>query len=223
MSAKKSFFELIKERKEILWAPCIYDCISAACAEAIGFEAVTISSMEQTMSLVGGRPLGLLSFDEMLFSAERIAKSTSMAVLADTEDGGATPMEVYKNIKRFAEAGIMAVTIEDTDCRKLGDKPMGHDMFLPAEHWAANVAAAVEAVKAVSQPVSGSKDIARVGTISSGDEVIGSLISEAMEKVSQNGVITIEESKTARDAAARGRRSRAERRDRPGRRCRAAT
>ncbi len=58
-------------------------------------------------------------------------------------------------------------------------------------------AEAVSAVKAVSQPVSGSKDIARVGTISSGDEVIGSLISEAMEKVSQNGVITIEESKTA--------------------------
>ena len=58
-------------------------------------------------------------------------------------------------------------------------------------------AEAVEAVKAVSKPVSGSKDIARVGTISSGDEVIGSLIAEAMEKVSQNGVITIEESKTA--------------------------
>ena len=58
-------------------------------------------------------------------------------------------------------------------------------------------AEAVDAVKTISQPVSGSKDIARVGTISSGDEVIGSLISEAMEKVSQNGVITIEESKTA--------------------------
>ena len=57
--------------------------------------------------------------------------------------------------------------------------------------------AAVEAVKAASQPVSGAKDIARVGTISSGDEHIGTLISEAMEKVSQNGVITIEESKTA--------------------------
>ena len=57
--------------------------------------------------------------------------------------------------------------------------------------------AAVEAVKAASQPVSGTKDIARVGTISSGDEHIGSLIAEAMEKVSQNGVITLEESKTA--------------------------
>lgn len=57
--------------------------------------------------------------------------------------------------------------------------------------------AAVEAVKEASQPVHDSRDIARVGTISSGDEVIGSLIAEAMEKVSQNGVITIEESKTA--------------------------
>ena len=57
--------------------------------------------------------------------------------------------------------------------------------------------AAVAAIRANSQPVSGSGDIARVGAISSGDEVIGSLIAEAMEKVSQNGVITIEESKTA--------------------------
>ncbi|MDD5901891.1 MAG: chaperonin GroEL [Oscillospiraceae bacterium] len=57
--------------------------------------------------------------------------------------------------------------------------------------------AAVAAIRANSQPVSGSGDITRVGAISSGDEVIGSLIAEAMEKVSQNGVITIEESKTA--------------------------
>ena len=57
--------------------------------------------------------------------------------------------------------------------------------------------AAVEAVKAASQPVSGTSDIARVGTISSGDEFIGKEIAAAMEKVGQNGVITIEESQTA--------------------------
>ncbi|MCC8079517.1 MAG: chaperonin GroEL [Oscillospiraceae bacterium] len=57
--------------------------------------------------------------------------------------------------------------------------------------------AAVEAIKDNSQPVSGTEDIARVGTVSSGDEVIGELIAEAMEKVGQNGVITVEESKTA--------------------------
>ena len=59
------------------------------------------------------------------------------------------------------------------------------------------VTAAVEAIRSGSQPVSGSVDITRVGTVSSGDEFIGSLISQAMEQVSQNGVITIEESKTA--------------------------
>ena len=59
------------------------------------------------------------------------------------------------------------------------------------------VAAAVEAIKANSVPVNGSADIARVGTVSSGDEAIGALIAEAMEKVGTEGVITIEESKTA--------------------------
>ena len=59
------------------------------------------------------------------------------------------------------------------------------------------VAVAVEAIKANSVPVSGSADIARVGTVSSGDESIGALIAEAMEKVGTEGVITIEESKTA--------------------------
>ena len=57
--------------------------------------------------------------------------------------------------------------------------------------------AAVDAIRTNSQPVSGSGDIARVGAISSSDEHIGKLIAEAMEKVSQNGVITVEESKTA--------------------------
>ncbi|MDO4750176.1 MAG: chaperonin GroEL [Eubacteriales bacterium] len=57
--------------------------------------------------------------------------------------------------------------------------------------------AAVQAIRDNSQPVNGTSDIARVGTVSSGDEKIGNLIAEAMEKVGNNGVITIEESKTA--------------------------
>ena len=59
------------------------------------------------------------------------------------------------------------------------------------------VDAAIEAIKANSQAVNGSADIARVVTVSSGDEEIGKLIAEAMEKVTAAGVITIEESKTA--------------------------
>jgi chaperonin GroEL len=59
------------------------------------------------------------------------------------------------------------------------------------------VEVAIEAIKSNSQKVDGAKDIARVASVSSGDEFIGNLIAEAMEKVSNDGVITVEESKTA--------------------------
>ncbi len=59
------------------------------------------------------------------------------------------------------------------------------------------VDAVVASIKADSVAVSGNKDIAHIATISAGDSVIGELISEAMEKVTSNGVITVEESKTA--------------------------
>ena len=56
--------------------------------------------------------------------------------------------------------------------------------------------AAVEAIKAMSQKVNGKEQITRVAAVSSGDEEVGALVADAMEKVSQDGVITIEESKT---------------------------
>jgi chaperonin GroEL len=59
------------------------------------------------------------------------------------------------------------------------------------------VDAAVDTIKANSTAISGSDDIAHVATVSSGDETVGKLIAEAMDKVSADGVITIEESKTA--------------------------
>ena len=62
---------------------------------------------------------------------------------------------------------------------------------------ASATAAAVAAIKENSKPVNGTEDIARVGAVSSGDETIGKLIAEAMDKVSADGVITVEESKTA--------------------------
>ena len=59
------------------------------------------------------------------------------------------------------------------------------------------VAAAVDAVKADSKPVNGSDDIARIATVSSASEEVGKLIADAMQKVTADGVITVEESKTA--------------------------
>ena len=63
------------------------------------------------------------------------------------------------------------------------------------------VDAAIEAVKSHSQPVKGTEDIARIATISSADEDIGRIIADAMEKVTSDGVITVEESKIAQTEA----------------------
>ena len=62
----------------------------------------------------------------------------------------------------------------------------------------AGVNAAVEALAKLSQPITGKQSIAQVASISAGDDTIGKLISEAMETVGNDGVITVEESKTMR-------------------------
>ena len=163
MSAQKSFFKLLdekKEQKKILWAPCIYDAMSAACAEACGFEAVTISSGEMTNAMVGV-PCNLQTFDEIVYATEKICQATNMAVLCDGENGGATPEAVYRFVKKVAEVGAMAVTIEDTNPKLIGVSNVVANVYggqknkiiplnskyMDADLWATNVRAAVEAVK----------------------------------------------------------------------------
>ena len=155
MPAQKSFQQLFQEKQEIVWAPCIYDCVSAKTAEDIGFEALTISSYEQKHCHFG---FPSMTQDEMYFSASYILRSSNLPVLVDGEDGGGTPMEVYKNVKRFAEAGAMAIYIEDMfNDSAIGIRIIGaeseaktvsiRNKIIPAEIWASNIQAAVEACK----------------------------------------------------------------------------
>lgn len=191
MPAKKSFYQLIEEKKpkrEILWAPDIYDCLSTACAKEVGFEAVTISSSEQTYSFAGC-PCGLMNYEEMLISAARIINSTDLAVCVDGENGGGTPEEVYRNVKRFAEVGAMAISIEDTDPKSIGlSRRVGNiygtqkketiplnARWMDAELWATNVKAAVEAVKGTDCMV-----IARVDSKGSSSGLFQKLFGDAL-------------------------------------------
>lgn len=191
MPAKKSFFQLIEEKKpkhEILWAPDIFDCFSAACAREVGFEALTISSSEQTYSFAGC-PCGLMNFEEMLMSASRIIDSTDLPVCVDGENCGGTPEAVYKNVKRFAEAGAMAISIEDTDPQSIGlSRRVGNiygkdkkeviplnSRWMDAKLWATNVRAAVEAVKGTECMV-----IARVDSKGSDSGLFKKLFGDAL-------------------------------------------
>ena len=163
MPAEKSFFTLLEEykaKKKILWAPCIYDALSASCAEACGFDAVTISSGELTNGMIGV-PCSLQTFDEILYATEKICQATKMAVLCDGENGGAEPEKVYRFVKKVAEIGAMAVTIEDTDPHVIGISNVVSNVYKGEKHktiplaskymdadlWATNIKAAVEAVK----------------------------------------------------------------------------
>ena len=82
-------------------------------------------------------------------------------------------------------------------CEGMKNVAAGANPMIVKKGIAKAVECAVKTITSNSKKVSGSEDIARVGTVSAGDEVIGKLIAEAMDKVSADGVITVEESKTA--------------------------
>ena len=127
-----------------------------------------------------------------------IAKEIELADPAENL-GAQLIREVATKTNDVAGDGTTSATVLAQDIIREGLKNLaaGANPMVLRRGIAKATEAAVSEIKTASQPVSGTKDIARVGTISSGDEQIGTLIAEAMEKVGQNGVITMEESKTA--------------------------
>ena len=147
MAAKKTIRQML-EAGEFIWAPCIYDCVSARVVEMCGYNACLISSCELEFAM-NGIPAGLYNWEEYIWATERIANSTTLPVIVDGENGGGTPMQVYRNCKRLAEAGAMAISIEDTLSGAVNvDYFYGRSRgYMDRELWATNVHAAVEAVK----------------------------------------------------------------------------
>ena len=107
--------------------------------------------------------------------------------------------EVATKTNDVAGDGTTTATIlaKNLICEGMKNVAAGANPMIIRKGISKAVDAAVSAIKKNSKKIDGSKDIARVATISAGDVFIGKLISEAMEKVSSDGVITVEESKTA--------------------------
>ena len=107
--------------------------------------------------------------------------------------------EVSTKTNDVAGDGTTTATVLAQSMIKEGVKNVaaGGDPMAIKRGMAKTVDMAVEELKKISSPVNGKEDIARVASISANDREIGELISEAMEKVSKDGVITIEESKTS--------------------------
>lgn len=147
MSAKTTIRALL-EKGEFIWSPCIYDCTSARVVELCGYNAILLSSCEMEYAM-NGTPAGVANWEEYIWATERIAHLSSLPLIVDGEDGGGKPMLVYRNCKRIAEAGAMAISIEDSVSRGIHVDYIYASIndYMDAELWATNVAAAVDAVK----------------------------------------------------------------------------
>jgi methylisocitrate lyase len=145
MTAKTSLKAMLANGEQI-WAPCVYDCLSAKIVEMAGYKGLMLSSME--MAIAGmGVPDGLMNVEELVWTVSRIAASSNLPLVVDGESGGATPLEVYRLCKRIAAAGAMGITIEDTGGHWFADYEEGDGSLMDANVWATHIKAAATALK----------------------------------------------------------------------------
>ncbi len=111
MIVRNSLREMMK--KECVIAPCVYDCASARAVELSGFKAMMFSGGELSEAMNGIPDLGVISIDELVWAVSRICSVSSIPIAVDIEDGFGGPLTVYRNCKRLAKAGAMAIQLED--------------------------------------------------------------------------------------------------------------
>lgn len=169
MGPKTTLRELL-ERGEFVWAPCIYDCLSARCAELTGYNTVLLSSCELEYGM-NGTPASLANWEEFIMKSNRIAMSCTLPLIVDADNGGGTPMQVYRNCKRLAESGVMGITIEDSESGGLscGYHYRSTTECMDRNLFATNIHAAVDAVKGTQCMI-----IARTNAKGGGSEKTGS-------------------------------------------------
>jgi methylisocitrate lyase len=145
MTAKVTLKAMLATGEQV-WAPCIYDCLSAHVVEMVGYKALMLSSMEAAISMCGV-PDGMMNSEELVWTVSRIAASSPLPLVVDAESGGATPLDVYRLCQRLARAGAMGVTIEDTGGHWFADFDAGDGSLMDAGVWATNIKAAASALR----------------------------------------------------------------------------
>lgn len=145
---KQSLTEKLKEKQ--VFAPCIWDCVTARAAELAGFDACVLSSGALAWSMLGMPDLGLLTIDEVVFATKRISDFSSLPLIIDAEDGyGESPLHTYRTVKRLADAGASAVMIDDTTGIRGWERQLYQDTRLyeviPEDNWLAKLKAALKA------------------------------------------------------------------------------
>src|ERR1700745_2829429 len=118
--------ELLNSAK-MLVAPFVYDCLQAKIAERSGFQAVYMTGFG-TAAARGFPDLGLLTMSEMVQNARAIAHAVNIPVICDADTGYGNPINVWRTVREYEEAGAAALHIEDQvwpkKCGFLAGKPV---------------------------------------------------------------------------------------------------
>ena len=143
MSRGKQFKELIY-KKEILIQPGVYDGYSVRLIEQAGFKTASISGAGVSESRMGWADRGVMTFEENLNNARRLADCSDLLLRADADTGYGNAMTVHFVVRAFEKAGMAALMIED----QVWPKRCGHmagKACIPAEDMVQKVKAAVDA------------------------------------------------------------------------------
>lgn len=143
MSKGKQFKELI-HKKEILIQPGVYDGYSVRLIEQAGFKTASISGAGVSESRMGWADRGVMTFEENLNNARRLADCSDLLLRADADTGYGNAMTVHFVVRAFEKAGMAALMIED----QVWPKRCGHmagKACIPAEEMVQKVKAAVDA------------------------------------------------------------------------------
>ena len=144
MTSKGRQFKALIQAPEILVQPGVYDGYSARLIERAGFRAASISGAGVSESRMGWADRGVMTFEENLNNARRLADCTDLLLRADADTGYGNAMTVHCGVRAFEKAGMAALMIED----QVWPKRCGHmagKACIPAEEMVQKVKAAVDA------------------------------------------------------------------------------
>jgi 2-methylisocitrate lyase-like PEP mutase family enzyme len=138
MTAKITLKALLQNEGECVMSPCVYDCASARAVELVGFKTMLLSGGELGESMTGMLE-ATLTMDELLWATTRICDYSPLPMTVDINDGGGTPLNVYRTCLRMAKAGALGVQLDD-----------GHGGSMLRQAYLANVKAAAAALQGSS-------------------------------------------------------------------------
>jgi 2-methylisocitrate lyase-like PEP mutase family enzyme len=144
MGSKGARFKELINKPEILIQPGVYDGYSVRLVERAGFRTASISGAGVSESRMGWADRGVMTFEENLNNARRLADCTDLLLRADADTGYGNAMTVHFVVRAFEKAGMAAVMIED----QVWPKRCGHmagKSCIPAEEMVQKVRAAVDA------------------------------------------------------------------------------